>query len=461
MKLARALRLPQLPLLAAVGAGGKTSLLFRVGRELLGEDTGKIRSVVLTTTTHLAGWQTALSDQHVVVEGTEQLEDWERDIPAGLVVMTGHEVTGQRLGGLNELTLNKLQELANEHELPLLIEADGTRLKPLKAPAQHEPVIPSFVRQVVVCAGMQGLGKPLSEEWVHRAEIYSALAELELGKTISREAVQRVLVHPQGGMKGIPEGARRVLLLTQADTPELQAEAHAIAQNLMPYYDSVGICQRVSPSMVGEDILDIKMLNVHEPVAGIVLAAGGASRFGKPKQLLDWQGKPFVRQIAETAMLAGLSPILVVVGAYADDVITAVEGLPVQIVVNSDWEQGHATSVVRGVQALPGNAGAVVFLLSDQPQVPARLVSSLVEMHRKTLAAIVAPLVDGRRGNPVLFDRDTYGELAGLKLDQGGRQLFSRFVVQWLPWHDSSVLLDVDTEEDYQELIKRSWGGQL
>ncbi|OGO71401.1 MAG: hypothetical protein A2Z49_08055, partial [Chloroflexi bacterium RBG_19FT_COMBO_56_12] len=178
------------------------------------------------------------------------------------------------------------------------------------------------------------------------------------------------------------------------------------------------------------------------------------------KQLLDWQGKPFVRQVAETALQAGLSPVIVVVGAYAEEVSKAVEDLPVHLVRNSSWEQGHATSVICGIHSLPEKTGAAVFLLCDQPQVPLRLVRSLIEMHQRTLMAIVAPLVDGQRGNPVLFDRDTFGDFAHLSLEQGGRTLFSRFPVQWLPWHDPNLLLDVDTQEDYHRLVEHYQAGQ-
>ncbi len=97
--------------------------------------------------------------------------------------------------------------------------------------------------------------------------------------------------------------------------------------------------------------------------------------------------------------------------------------------------------------------GGAIFLLADQPQTPPTLIRSLVEMHARTLAPIIAPLVNGQRGNPVLFDRATFSDLLSLTGDVGGRSLFSRYPVEWLPWHDEGVLLDVDTEEDYSRLV--------
>ena len=92
-------------------------------------------------------------------------------------------------------------------------------------------------------------------------------------------------------------------------------------------------------------------------------------------------------------------------------------------------------------------------MLADQPQVSATLVRSLIEKHATTLAPIIAPMVDGKRGNPVLFDQITYDDLLVVQGDQGGREIFSRFTVEWVEWHDASALTDVDTESDYQRLL--------
>ena len=194
-----------------------------------------------------------------------------------------------------------------------MIEADGSRQKPLKAPGEHEPPIPDFVQTVVVVVGLSALGKPLDAETVHRPEIFARLSGLQLGETITAAALTRVLTHPEGGLKNIPPAARRVALLNQADTPDLQAQADAIAKALLPAYHSV-----VVASLKEESIYAVR-----EPIAGIVLAAGEARRFGKPKQLLDWRGEPFVRAVAKTALEAGLFPVIVVTGAYHEQVEAA------------------------------------------------------------------------------------------------------------------------------------------
>jgi molybdenum cofactor cytidylyltransferase len=156
--------------------------------------------------------------------------------------------------------------------------------------------------------------------------------------------------------------------------------------------------------------------------------------------------------VVKTALSAGLYPVVVVAGEQIADIRAAVSDLDVQLVHNPDWESGQSSSVKAGLDALPANVGGCIFLLGDQPRTPPALVSGLVEKHAASLSPIVAPLIDGQRGNPVLFDRGTFPDLMGLSGDSGGRSLFARYPVEWVPWHDAGVLLDVDTPQDYQRL---------
>jgi molybdenum cofactor cytidylyltransferase len=190
-----------------------------------------------------------------------------------------------------------------------------------------------------------------------------------------------------------------------------------------------------------------------ESVAGIILAAGASQRMGQPKPLLLWRGKSFICHVARTALDAGLAPVVIVIGAHADEVRSALADLPVEIVYNPNWAEGQSTSVQAGLQSLPPETDAAIFLLADQPHIPAALVRALLEQHVQTRAPIVAPLIGEQRGNPVLFDRSTFPDLMSLHGDAGGRLIFSRYPAAYVPWHDPNLLLDVDTLEDYERLL--------
>jgi molybdenum cofactor cytidylyltransferase len=177
-------------------------------------------------------------------------------------------------------------------------------------------------------------------------------------------------------------------------------------------------------------------------------------RFGQPKQLLEWKGQPFIRVIAKNALDAGLSPVVVVTGANAEQVGAVVNDLNVNVVRNQEWNNGQASSIIEGVKAVnTRQVGAAIYLLSDQPQVTASVIRALVEKHAEGLYPIIAPMVIDQRANPVLFDRITFPDLLTIEGDVGGRAIFHKHRVEYLPWHDDRLLLDVDTPEQYQRLI--------
>jgi molybdenum cofactor cytidylyltransferase len=442
MYLSRALRLKDTPILAFTGSGGKTTALFHLARELSNGSAGQKEAnpVLVTSTTHLGLWQTPLADQHIIARGVEDLIG--RDLH-GVTLVTG-EIEGDRTRPVNDIVLIWLREIARERKIALLIEADGAKQKPLKAPASHEPPTPDFVNTVVVVAGLLGLGRSLSESDVHRAEIFSRLAQKETGSTVLPADIVKVLTHPLGGLKNIPPTARCITMLNQADTDELRSVGGRMTGTLLDAYDSV-LLTTFLPFQV----------QTFEPIAGIILAAGGSTRYKRPKQLLEWKGKPFVRHVAETALQAGLQPVNVVTGAYAAEVESALNGLAVRLLHNPDYHDGQSTSIRKGLGSLPRKTGGALFLLADQPQIPASIIKALVETRSINLPAILAPLVlDERRANPVLFDLDTFPDLMQLTGDVGGRAIFDKHKVEYLPWHDDRLLLDVDTPEDYSRLIR-------
>jgi molybdenum cofactor cytidylyltransferase len=447
MELKRALRLGEQPRLALVGAGGKTTALFQLAREF-------DPPVIVTASTHLAVEQTRLADRHQVLHSIAEAQTLAAMIPEGVHLFTG-PIQGARTSGLCPEVLTWLEGYCRSYGLAMLIEADGSAMHPLKAPADHEPPIPAFVDTVLVVEGMSGVGKPLTPAWVHRPERFAHLSGLALGTCISPETVSQVLTHPQGGLKNIPAGTRKIVLLNQADTLDLRQIAAAMAGALLKAYQAVVVTalQPEGEQPVREPGKPGEVFAVHEPVAGIVLAAGAAKRYGSPKILLPWQDKPLVWQVAWKALAAGLRPVIMVCGAYRQEIESALAGLEVTIVPNPDWEQGQGTSVGVGVRALPADSGGAVFLLADQPQVPVSLLGSLVDTHARTLSAIVAPFVDEQRANPVLFDRDLFAALMTLPGDTGGRELFTRYEIARVPWEDPAILFDVDTPEDYTRLL--------
>jgi molybdenum cofactor cytidylyltransferase len=443
MNLSDALRIEQPQSIAFVGAGGKTTALFNLARQLPAP-------VIVTTTTHLAKWQIVLADKHLPISPDDDIMNHLNVNLGGVLLITGPELRDKRLSGLDLNTLEHLYTFTCKSNISLLIEADGSMLRPLKAPAEHEPAIPGFVDKVVVVAGLSALDQPLSEAWVHRPERFAGLSGLAINESISLDALASVLTNQEGGLKGVPNDADVTTLLNQADTPELLSKAKYLSSLLLPYYQSVIIASLKNPNQsINRQAQDDEhqmdngyfgkegVISVIEQVAGIILAAGSSSRLGTPKQLLYWQGRTFIEQAILNAQESRLSPIVVVIGAFSEKIEKFITNKAVNIVINEEWSLGQSASIRAGVNELPQGIGAVVFLLVDQPHISPLLINKLIDTHANSLSSIVVPIIDGKRGNPVLFDQRTFPDLRMLEGDIGGRKLFSKYHPEWVEWFDT------------------------
>jgi 4-nitrophenyl phosphatase len=198
-------------------------------------------------------------------------------------------------------------------------------------------------------------------------------------------------------------------------------------------------------------------------IAGIILAAGASTRFGRPKQLLDWGGVSLLAHVADEALAAGLAPVVVVLGSQAEAARVALGERPVHAVMNWRWGEGLSTSVQVGLTALPPRTEAAILIQCDQPLLTADLLRALVIRFEETGAAIVHPTYAGRRGTPTLFAHRLFSDLAAVSGDQGGRTLITRHAgeVATVEVADPDVLADVDTPADYERLQRSVSGSKV
>lgn len=191
--------------------------------------------------------------------------------------------------------------------------------------------------------------------------------------------------------------------------------------------------------------------------SGVILAAGAARRFGRPKPLLDFGGEPLIRRVVRQAVASRLADTQVVVGYRGEEIGFALAGHAVSIVDNPRWSEGQSTSVRAGVSHLPSSTEAALFINADQPFVTTELIDRLVATWKRTGAGIVVPACEGRRGSPVLFAHRLFSELEAIEGDRGGRQLFERHEheLHEMPWSEPLALADIDTEDDYRRLLAR------
>jgi molybdenum cofactor cytidylyltransferase len=186
-------------------------------------------------------------------------------------------------------------------------------------------------------------------------------------------------------------------------------------------------------------------------IAGILLAAGSATRMGRNKLLLELAGEPVARRAARRALEAGLAPLLVVLGHEAEPVREALSGLPCRFVQNPDWRQGQSTSVSAGAAAVPPDAEAAVVLLADMPFVDAVAIRAVTSRWRETGAPLVSCRYGGVPAPPTLYCRPLLAELQGGRGEGRGREVVRRHGDR-AAWVDlpAGALADVDLPEDLE-----------
>jgi molybdenum cofactor cytidylyltransferase len=186
-------------------------------------------------------------------------------------------------------------------------------------------------------------------------------------------------------------------------------------------------------------------------VAAVILAAGRSTRMGGPNKLLaELGGKTLVRIVTEQALASKAQSVIVVTGHQAEQVEKALDGLNVKFVRNPDFAAGLASSVKAGVAAVADNADGAVICLGDMPLISAHLIDRLIEAFAPDRGnLIVAPVSDGRRGNPVLWSRRFFNELMTLDGDIGARHLLAKHgeAVAEVPVEGFGAFLDIDTPQ--------------
>lgn len=192
-------------------------------------------------------------------------------------------------------------------------------------------------------------------------------------------------------------------------------------------------------------------------VAGVVLAAGAATRIGGRKQLLTLGGRPILAYVLDAARRAPLDPLLVVLGSAASEIKAQVDLTGTQVVCNPRYREGQSTSVIAAVEALPDDVDAAVFLLGDQPEVAVPVLERIVATYRSTRAPIVQPRYAEGRGNPVLIARELFPELRRIRGDVGARPLLAqhRDRIAFADVSDFSRPVDIDTPADYERAKER------
>ena len=184
-------------------------------------------------------------------------------------------------------------------------------------------------------------------------------------------------------------------------------------------------------------------------IGAVVLAAGMSSRMGANKLLQEWRGKALLRWTVEAALASEAKPVIVVTGHDATNTEAVLRGLDVVIVRNPAYRDGLSASLKSGLSALPESADGALVMLGDMPEISANLVNRMIAAFSPPDGRSICVAVhQGKRGNPVLWSRAFFGEMAGITGDTGAKSLLATNEEQLCEIETSAgVLRDVDTPE--------------
>jgi molybdenum cofactor cytidylyltransferase len=188
-------------------------------------------------------------------------------------------------------------------------------------------------------------------------------------------------------------------------------------------------------------------------IAGIVLAAGESKRMDYPKMILPWANTTVIGQIIIILKKSDLNDILVVTGGWRDEVEGALSGFQVRTIYNPNFKEGGMLSSVQaGIEALDSEYDAALITLGDQPFIKLRVVTSILNTYRTSNSVLIVPSYEMRRGHPWLVDRILWGEILELGKDYTLRDFLNmkQGLINYVPVNTNSILLDLDTPEDYQ-----------
>jgi len=189
-------------------------------------------------------------------------------------------------------------------------------------------------------------------------------------------------------------------------------------------------------------------------VGGLLLAAGGSTRFGSPKQLAEFEGKTLIRRAAEAVSRSGCSIVVVVFGAAADGSQRDLSDLDLVTIENKDWQSGMSSSIRLGLSKLielEPQLDAVLITLMDQPKVTASHLAAFVSMFAELRPPLIAAEYSGTSGVPALFSREMFDQLSKLEGDKGARVLIrgsERVMTVSMP----EAAFDVDTLADHRKI---------
>jgi molybdenum cofactor cytidylyltransferase len=446
VKLHEAFEVVRGDVVAFIGAGGKTSTMLELGHELRAAGW----RVLATTTTRMAEEQLQLMPHAMPYRGDASAVS-EALSAAGMVFLYDRIENGKVFGPRIDWSPSLLDSIDSD---VLLVEADGARGLPFKAPHPHEPVLPRETSLVISLASMSVVGQSFDEAHVYNPRAMQAVFGYPDGAPVRATWIADVLGHAELGLRGIPPETRVVVYLNQTpDRGYLTNRARRVASIMLQ-------SERIAGVAIGSSRAASPVMEVHRAIGAVVLAAGASTRMGAPKVLLPWsEDKTILTHIVEQLYRARVQEVVIVTGHHAPAVRAAMRPLGVRLVHNRAFRSGEMLSSLKaGLRAMPDHIAAVLMVLGDQPALDSRVIYRLLRTYAREGGIILAPSYQKRRGHPVLVARPLWQAFLDLPRNGAPRDVLLAHADQitYVDVETDSILRDVDTPDEYRDALRRA-----
>lgn len=441
MKYQQAFDIARGEVVSLIGAGGKTSLMVGLGYELA--EAGW--RVLATTTLSMNAHQLELMPRAMPLSaGPDTISD---ALTHDKFVYLYGSIERGVVHGLHPDDIPALLDAVDSDVL--LVEADSAEGKPLKAPFNGEPVIPSETTLILQVASLAALSAIMDEKGVYNARAMIDRYGFAQGTRIKSPWVALVLRDEQLGLRDVPPEPRLITFLNQTPSRGYErGRARLIARLALKN-------SRINAVALGS-IRGVEPVHeVQRPVGALVLAAGLSTRMGQSKVMLPWtEGRTIIEHIIDQLAKSRLDHIVVVTGHQAREVKALLKPLDVEVVHNKAYKTGEMLSSLKvGLSAMPASISAALVALGDQPRIQPRVVYQVLNAYAEGKSDLIVPSYQMQRGHPILIGRRYWPEIHHIPQEGSLRDVMHAHAqrIAYVEVDTDSVLRDVDTPQDYEQ----------
>ena len=476
--LGKLLNLQKKDIVTVVGSNGKTTFCLNLCKELKKEK----KIVFLTTTVKILPINKKYGFVDITIPDIEnEAEEKEREVFSEMEITSfllnleknlnnsnNVYVLGiydSKIGKITSLSLKILEDISGKCDY-MIIEGDGSKMKPLKGWNKTEPVYTKNTTKSVGILPINIIGDRINDVNIHRMEEFLKISSGQKNETLTLNHLYNVIVH-ENGLFQYSLG-EKILILNCAEKDKDKENALNLAEmikNNINFKDiRIGVTSLKDREYyeIGENsIMEEENKNSSVPkISAIIMASGKSERMGTNKLLLEYRGMTFIENTLEKVLKENFYEFAIVISEKkvkkkAQDYMKNLETdeKKIYIIDNKKSENGQSESIKIGLETL-GKCDGYMFFSCDQPFLTSDTIKKILQNFRTK--GITIPEYNGKRSLPVIFGENFKDELLKLEGDTGGKTVISNHQdkIKVVEIENSDEGKDIDTKEDYEMLKK-------